>query len=221
MNCLILCGSPRGQRSTSYSIAEYLRSLLDSHEVTCDIQILPGLESSDEFMTFILEKIERSSYVILTSPLYVDSLPSHVLKILMKIAYARTSKAGHTPKFVGIVNSGFPESEHNTLALRILELFCKQASFEWAGGLPFGGGGIVSGVSLDQLGGRGRNVRNALELLADSVIKEERVPERAVQVISKLGIPKKLYIMFAEKNWKKMAQSHGVLDRLDATPYVN
>jgi len=53
---------------------------------------------------------------------------------------------------VAIANSGFPEAEHSQTALEVCRLFARQVGFDWAGGLAMGGGGMVSGQPLAELG---------------------------------------------------------------------
>lgn len=109
-------------------------------------------------------------------------------------------------RFMAVLNCGYPESEQNKTALAICRLFSKQAGFTWAGGLAMGEGGIIEGQPLKKLGFRVRNQKRALEITANALAKGQVIPEKAVVLMSKPGIPKWLYRMFANRSWKQVVK---------------
>lgn len=219
MKCVLMSGSPRGKRSTSYSLLKYLSEELEKEGMSCTKYLISDVNASSEYLKEMMLDVGTSDCVVLAAPLYIDTLPAHVLQVLMDIAQHCKDYSESCPRFIGIVNSGFPESEHNDLALDILEQFCHEANFRWAGGLPFGGGGIIGGMPLHEIGGRGRNAKQAMDLLVQSLLKGEDVTTETIDQIKRQMIPKRAYIVFAQSGWKQMSKRNGVAKLLDARPY--
>ncbi len=221
MKCVLLSGSPKGKTATSYSLVNYLSRELEKEGVETTIHILSKSIRSESKMQVMLQELDAADYVVLAAPLYIDTLPAHVLEVMKRIDIHRRELNRKHTKFIGIMNSGFPESEHNELALDILHAFCDRVNLHWAGGLPFGGGGIIGGIPLDEVGGRGRNAMIAMSKLALSIASDEDASFDTIEQIKKQVIPKRLYIMFAQRGWKQMARNSGVEKTLDAKPYCS
>lgn len=217
---LLLVGSPKQERSTSYSLLSYLDKHLKEH----------GIETKTDFVIRILHEadgidrtvasITDSDFVILAAPLYVDLLPAPVIKMMEKIAEKRTSASEHQPLLIAIINSGFPESHQNKIAIEFCNMFANKVGFRWGGGLPFGGGAAINGEPLEQAGPRARFARPAMEILAKSLADGNGVPEKAIELISKPIIPKMLYARVANSSWVAQAREYGAHKQLDATPYL-
>lgn len=220
-NFLMLSGSPRGTISTSYNILEYLQLHLKRRGKSTNLVMTQKLlRNEDDFKNFISE-LDVSEYFVLACPLYVDSLPSPVMDIFMRISKLRNSGSINSkPKFIALVNNGFPEKHQNLLALQICEQFAIEANLSWFGGLPIGGGAMFGGSSLEDSGGRGRHARSALESLSDALLNDKPVPEECIVGINKRVIPKRMYIMMVHMGWKKRSGANQVRGRLKDQPYL-
>ena len=216
----LLVGSPKGQNSTSNSLGTYLLEKLEQKGVSSQKVYINQCLGSEEKQAEMLRLVDSSDLIILAFPLYVDSLHSQVIKTLELIAEHEKGKLDlNKKKLVAIANSGFPEANHNTLALTICRLFAKQVGYSWAGGLAMGGGGMISGRPLDELGGRARNQKKALEIAADALSQGEAIPEKAATLISKIGIPKWLYIWMGNRGWKQEAKQQIATKELYNKPF--
>jgi hypothetical protein len=78
--------------------------------------------------------------------------------------WRRTGGPARHPRtrLVGIVNSGFPETHQNAVALAICREFAAQSGFIWAGGLALGAGGAVGGQPLTEAKRSGPSVKNVI-----------------------------------------------------------
>jgi hypothetical protein len=203
----LLVGSPKGQRSTSNSLGTYLLERLEQKGVDSKKVYVSQCLGSEEKQMDMLRLVDSSDLIILAFPLYVDSLHSQVIKTLKLIAEHEKGKLNLSKKkFVAIANSGFPEANHNNIAITVCRIFAKQVGYSWVGGLAMGGGGMISGRPLDELGGMVRNQKKALEIAADSLANGEDIPEKAVVLISNIGIPKWMYIWMGNRGWKQEAK---------------
>ncbi len=220
MKCVLLSGSPKGKAATSYSLVGYLSSELENRGISTTLHILSNVIRKDESLKSLLTELDTADYIVLAAPLYIDTLPAPVLRVMMKIQKHRAETEGGSPRFIGILNSGFPESDHNNLALDILHAFSNRVGFQWTGGLPFGGGGMVGGTPLKEAGGRARYALLAMNHVANAIANGGDIPQEAVDTIKKQVVPKRLYVMFAQRGWKQMAKTNGVEKVLGAQPYL-
>ncbi len=91
----------------------------------------------------ILEDIKDADAVVFGLPLYVDSVPSHVLRFMKEMECFCKEENIH-PCVYCIANNGFIEGSQNEPLMQCFENFCSRS------GLPFGGGvGIGGGVMLN------------------------------------------------------------------------
>ena len=203
----LLVGIPKGQSSTSNSLGTYLLEKLEQKGLSSEKVYINECLGSAEKQAVMLRLVDSSDLIILAFPLYVDSLHSQVIKTLELIAEHEKGKLNLSKKkFVAIANSGFPEANHNNIAINVCRIFAKQVGYSWVGGLVMGGGGMISGRPLDELGGMVRNQKRALDIAADSLVNGEDIPEKAVVLISKIGIPKWMYIWMGNRGWKQEAK---------------
>ena len=77
----------------------------------------------------VLQALKTAGKVVFVTPLYVDSLPSHILTLM---------------KVYVIANNGFIEGKQNEPLMRVLENFCARSGLEWSGGIGIGGGVMLN-----------------------------------------------------------------------------
>jgi hypothetical protein len=218
---LALSGSPGAAgSSTSESLARYLLRRLEERGFETEFaRIGPALRSEDG-VGELLAKVGKADLLILAAPLYVDGVPSPVIRTMERIAAALASAADCPgPRLVAMVNSGFPEARQIETALAIYRQFAKEAGLKWAGGLALGGGGVVSGKPLDELGGRVRNVTQALDQSAEALAAGLPVPEEAVSLLARPSMPGWLYTMVGSLGWRLLARKNKTKDSLKSRPH--
>ncbi|MGA3059276.1 MAG: hypothetical protein ABSD92_02790 [Candidatus Bathyarchaeia archaeon] len=216
----LLIGSPKGSSSTSNSLGTYLVEKLEEKGAIAEKAYICQSLISDEKRAALLRLVDDSDLIVLAFPLYVDSLHSQVIKTLELIAEHEKGNPGLGKKsFVAIANSGFPEAKQSDITLSVCRIFAKQVGFTWAGGLAMGGGGMIGGQPLVEIGGRVRNQKKALEIAADSLWKGEAIPEKAAVLMSKLGIPRWMYIWMGNRGWKQEAKRHIPIKKMYARPF--
>jgi multimeric flavodoxin WrbA len=162
--------------------------------------------------------MDKADIVVLTSPVYVDSLPSETILLMEEFASLKGAKK-REQTFVAIVNCGFPEPAHCATAITILSIFAKRMGFAWTGGLPMGMGEIAAGRSLEEAGGALRRPRMALDMAAASLAEGKEIPAEAMRLMTKAPIPRWLFVRLAHRRWKKEAVENGCLERMGDTPY--
>ena len=148
---LLLIGSPKTDGGTSMVMAEYLASRLRDIHVEVEIKnVHQAIDAGKEDELF--NAIDRSETAVLLFPLYIDSLPSGVIRFFELFLERKGANGGKDRPFYAISNSGAPESIQSTVALEICVLFARDTGFSWNGGAAVGGGAILEGKTLAKHG---------------------------------------------------------------------
>jgi hypothetical protein len=221
-HALLLVGSPRTRKSSSQSLGGYLFDQLSAYNIQTETIYIHTSMRSVVRTKALLEAVDTADLVLLTFPLYVDSLPAPVIEALERIAAQRTGqKRTKRQLFAAISNCGFPEAHHNAAPLAICETFAQQAGFEWAGGLALGAGeGLVHGAPLNDAGGPAIPIKKSLEMAAEALTAGEHIPQAAIDLLAKSFIPGWLYRAIGWYGWKQQAKRWGAEKLLKRQPYA-
>jgi multimeric flavodoxin WrbA len=219
---LLLVGSPRGDASVSASLAAHLGALLKERGLVVATEHVHRCLREDPELRRLGVAFREADVVALASPLYVDSLPGPVMAALERLARGNGPGGAARPRFLAIVNSGFPESVHCDTALAICRSFAAEAGADWIGGLAIGGGGMLAGRKpLGEKGGRARNAGRALAATADAVARGVAIPEEAQRLARTLPIPAWLYRFLGDRGFRQEGKKRGTLAQMADRPYVS
>jgi len=243
---LLLVGSPKPGESSSGSLGAYLMEGLEAHGVKTQTLRVAKAVRSDEAVEELLAAAAAADLIVLSFPLYVDSLPGPAIRALELIAARRAeggdggeapaapgatnaqageavAQAGEAqagPAFVAICQSGFPEASHSAVAIEICRNFASSAGLEWAGGLVMPEGGMLNGQPMSKMKGMMRSAAGALDLAAEALAAGRPVPDEAVQRMAKLAFPRFAYRFAANWGWRAQAKKAAGGTPLEAQPYV-
>ena len=81
--------------------------------------------------------------VVFCLPLYVDSVPSHVLSFLKEMELFCKENSIHLTIY-SISNNGFIEGNQSEPLLRVFQNFCGKSNLKWGGGIGIGGGVMLN-----------------------------------------------------------------------------
>lgn len=91
----------------------------------------------------ILNELPDADTVVFCLPLYVDSVPSHVLPFLKEMElFCKENNIRLT--IYSISNNGFIEGKQSEPLLRVFQNFCERSNLEWGGGIGIGGGVMLN-----------------------------------------------------------------------------
>jgi hypothetical protein len=219
-SALLLVGSPKGKKSTSASLGNYLISKLEELGMQCETKYIHRLVNREEKILELFKLIENADLIILSFPLYVDSLPAPSIKAMELIKEERDKlEIQKSKNFIAISNSGFPEASQSIVALKICKNFSKDCGFIWKGGIALGGGGAINGIPLEERGGMVRNIIKGLGITAQALNDSKEIPQEAIDLISKKIIPSSIYRMFGNFGWKIQARRFHGQKKLYKKPY--
>ena len=91
----------------------------------------------------ILAQLRDAQAVVFALPLYVDGIPSHVLRFLEKMEVF-CKENGLDLTVYCIANNGFIEGRQNEPLMQSFEHFCTRAGLRWGGGVGIGGGVMLN-----------------------------------------------------------------------------
>lgn len=184
------------------------------------LRVVPTLRSAGG-RELLLAAVGRADLLVLSYPLYVDSLPAPVIEAMEAIAAARRDDGRARPlRLLAIANSGFPEAHHNDVSLRVCRRFAKEAAIEWAGGLALGAGPSLGGMPLRQVGRRAGGIMRALDAAAAALDSGAAVPAGVEEQMAKQVVPPLLYMLIGNIGWFVLAIQNRALFRLWARPFA-
>lgn len=222
LTALLVVGSPRGLKSTSYALGDHMMKKLAAGGMKTVTVIAGAALRGDMNREALRSSASSADLLVFSFPLYVDQLPAPLVETLDLIAAdgAKSASGGRPRKLMAIVQCGFPENLQCRPACDIMKRFAEEAGFSWAGALSMGMGGAIGGKPLDKSGGMARNVAKALGRTADALLAGGNVPPEAAALMAKPLMPRWLYVVMANFGMRSQAKKHGAKDRLYDKPYA-
>jgi multimeric flavodoxin WrbA len=219
MNIAILIGSPKGRNSASGILASALAERLRGQGAAVrDEPVHAGLRS-DEGTRRLLDAVDTSDLVVLAFPVYVDSLPAPLTRLLERIAERRIGAApAGTPRLAVLVQCGFPEATQCDTAVGICRLFAERTGMRWAGALAMGMGGRLGG-GIRKLPGGGRRILEALDMASKSLAHGGTIPEEATDRFARPLMPRWMYTMVGNLGWRFQMRKNRAQRPLTYRPY--
>ena len=210
----ILIGSarPKGS-STSESLARQLMEDLEKSNVRTSLVFASQFIKSGQQAEDGLNTMLAADLLIVVAPIYVDGLPSLVTRALEKLALRLRAEKHPLRKVAGLLNCGYPEAEHNRIAMRLLCNFSHESGLTWAGGLALGGGEIIHGRPLSSLRFMVRGPIRALQLAASALAEGQPIPVAASRLMARPLVPTLLFRWVARIRWILQARAHGIDSR--------
>ncbi len=220
---LILVGSPRAKKSTSYSFCKYLEEQFKMKGVETSILILRNQLNSEEKTTAMLHEIDSSDIIILIAPLYDDAQPYIVIRLMEMIAEKNMKL--EAKRFFPIMNCGFIESVHMTaVAIPIFRKFAQTVGFKWAGSMAIPVGEMFQGKHgklLTEVGKIAEKMMTSLEEVAETLSNGDILPDMVPKVYPGFfywKILKRPLLKMSTKGWQRSVEAKG--QKVDAKPYL-
>ncbi len=197
MKVLLLNGSPKPNESASLIILDEIAKRLGSSNELVSVHAIKT--NQEEF----LKTAVGIDALVVAFPLYVDGIPSHVLRLLYDIK-DRVKTLNPEMKVYAIVNNGFYDARQNCLAIEMVRHFCVASGIKWGQGLGVGGGGMVSRTLI------GKGPLTDLGLALDKISAKIGSLESGEDTYVEPNFPKFLYRISAHFGWRSQAKKNGV-----------
>lgn len=215
-------GSPRRKNSCSQIIIDYfLKQLKDDYEQVVDIHVISlPLQNKTEILTSLLD----CDVLVVVSPLYVDSLPSHLLSFLKDLdTYQKAhlnSLKNHTILY-SFINCGFMDGHQTHIALSILENFATHMHFTWGGGVGLGSGEMFKNQinSIPPESRMQKPIFDALGEFINTIKNQTTLSTPTKQLLVSQNFSTRLFILMGNFGW--FPQATVALHKMYKKPYLH
>ena len=136
MKTVFINGSPKKRFCASAYFLFLQRLFVGGKKVTLKLRTPADHEP-------ILKELDDAQAVVFALPLYVDGIPSHVLRFLERMEAYCKEKGLHLAVYC-IANNGFIEGKQNEPLMQQFENFCARTGLAWGGGVGIGGGVMLN-----------------------------------------------------------------------------
>lgn len=218
---LLLVGSPKPRGSASRGFAEALGARLGARGWECVTERVTPIARDAAQAAVLLEAIDGADLVVLSFPVYVDSLPAPVLRLLEEWSAAIDAGrfASQAPKRLAVLTQcGFPEASHCDVAIEVCRLFAERTGVEWAGALAFGMGGAIESNPIERSPLAGR--LDAFDAAADALAAGEAIPASSTESFARPLAPAWVYPLIGGFAWSRLARKRGCTEPLRLRRYA-
>ncbi len=220
MKIALINGSPKLKESASgYILSEVMRLIEDNRTAQ------PGKDS--ELLTVeihnpvidikTMEELSQCDVLVFAFPLYIDSIPSHLLNTLSQLENYFTAQGGSGATVYALVNCGFYEGKQNVIAIEIMRHWAKRSGLVWGQGIGIGGGAMLQPIKNIPNGhGPKKNFSTVLINLVQHIYhygdgSDQTLENKgAEEVFINMNIPRFAYIQAAHFKWRKLAKENGL-----------
>lgn len=200
----LICASPKAGNSASEALLKMLESHISNREIVRFRWNQNTVSEQD------LEKVAQCQALVFAFPLYVDCLPSHLLRCMQQLdAYLHTLEEKPSLRVCAIVNNGFFDAKQNVPAIEVIRNWSKSVGAVFIGGTAVGGGGMIAGVYAGAgANGPMKSIDSQMKHLAERIGNVEDLGSEINTVLP--GLPKFMYKMVAEMGWRDAAKKNGL-----------
>ena len=202
MKIALINGSPRVKHTSSGILLNSIKPKLHDNNSIEEFNFKTSEIKSDD-----LEQISRCNVILFAFPLYVDGIPSHLLRCLYQMEKYFASNINNDIFVYTIVNAGFYEGEQANIAIDMMNNWAEKAKLQCGQGIGIGGGGMMSMIedSTDTKGTM-KDVHIALTHLANNII----ACKSADEIYTSPGIPRIAYKIGGNMGWRQSAKKNGL-----------
>lgn len=197
MTALLINGSPKSRDTASGVLLGDLKARLPEGVSTRELSLRTAALSGEA-----LEQFRQAGAWVFAFPLYVDSLPSHLLSCLVELERSLSGTPGKT--VYALVNCGFYEGIQTAPAMEVMANWCARTGFVWGGGIGVGGGGALTELPDTEKGPKAP-VYHALAILGERIAGQGT----GENLFCSIAFPRFLYQMAAQMGWRKKIKANG------------
>ena len=200
---LLLNGSMRHRSGNSAALADRLAASLSRETRSA------ALTEHLADLSALLPALEEASDLVLCLPLYVDGLPSQVIRFM---EWSLGEYRGGAKRVYVLANMGLYESSQLTNLFEAVRQWCAAMGFEYLGGLGVSAGELIGALIRHTPFGLGPTAAAArgVARLAEAIGAETDAGEI---LAGPTAFPRRLYILIANRNWNRTARKNDIRPR--------
>ncbi len=162
----------------------------------------------------LVEILAGAQTIVLGVPLYVDGIPSALLRVMEKLE--KSEKAGGKHIYI-VSNMGFYESVQLKNLMNMVKTWCEKCGYIYGGGVAIGAGEMIGSVIVSTDNGPAKNAAKALERLSAAINDLKDIDDIYADAYK---FPRALYMLAASSGWPRAAKKNG-LKRKDLFRQIN
>lgn len=196
---ILLNGSMRNVDGNSAKLARTLSSRLKRDAEIIDLRAY--MKDIDSLVS-ILDK-ERT--IVFCVPLYVDGLPSQVIKLLERMEKRCTG----AKRIYLLANMGLYESEQLNNLFSAVRQWCAKAGHEYCGGLGISAGELMGTLmeSVPFKRGTTKKASQGMDRLVQAVDSAGSIDDIYAEPF---GFPRWLFVWIANTSWNRSSRKNGI-----------
>ena len=197
---VLLNPSMRSNIANSYRFAKEFSSRLKIENEILNLQ--PYLNDMDG----LLERLYEIPVLVLCTPLYVDGLPSQLIRLMERF---QEEYHGLRKRVYLLANMGLYESSQLESLFTAVKQWCQVMGFDYCGGLGISAGELL-GTLIQHLPfslGPGKSSARGMKKLAKAINANTAIEDIYTQPFL---FPRFLYIQIANRNWNITARKNGI-----------
>ncbi|MDR3356920.1 MAG: NAD(P)H-dependent oxidoreductase [Spirochaetaceae bacterium] len=169
MKIAIINGSQKpGESNTGIILRELISLVNKDHKITNHVL---GVK---QFSPEMYKEIMAGEVLVLGFPLYVDSIPSNMLKMLIELEEYIKKEDVQDIMVYTIINNGFYEGRQTHIAFEIIQNWCERAGVKFCGGIGQGAGEMIGATKNTPINkGPFNNLGRELALLVKTIELKE------------------------------------------------
>jgi multimeric flavodoxin WrbA len=169
MKIIIINGSQKTGESNTGIILDELNILFKTGHEIVNYKLGTKQLSSEE-----LENIVSFDVIIFGFPLFNDSVPSNMLKMIIELESYFANGKTKNPIVYSIINNGFYEGKQTHIAFEIIQNWCERCGIKFGGGIGQGAGEMIGATkNIPINSGPFKNLDRSLELLVNKIELKE------------------------------------------------
>lgn len=214
-------GSPKNKVSCSAYLIDTLKKMLGEEAGSEEIVCAQSLKQKQTKAAF--EKLLEAECLVFVFPLYIDSIPSHLLEFMEEFDQYYKNVSGSNQKIkkdvYAVINNGFIEGTHNKTAADIMKHYSNSLEFNWRFAVGIGAGEFLSSSKDMPLKSKlKRPVYNALVSIIEDILHPETRCEKNFMTNPKMS--KAMFIVVGSMHWIITARKNKVrFKKLWKKPY--
>lgn len=204
MRITLVNASPKQKNSASAVVLAILKKYLGCEAA----EFIWNKQSAEEKE---IQEIIESDVIIFAFPLYIDSVPSHLLRCMIQVEeYAKKHPTEKKPMLYVILNNGFFQGKQNASAIEVMRHWAKHCGFLFGQAAGIGGGGMISFIqSVPDGHGPKKNICMVLKKMSENILEGKS----GENLITEPNYPAWAYKMQAEYGWRAQARKNGLKAR--------
>ncbi|MDR1796072.1 MAG: NAD(P)H-dependent oxidoreductase [Clostridiales Family XIII bacterium] len=196
MKIVLINGSPKTKRSISGTLLGALSEHLPPEAERAQLHVIGagGAEAR--------AAIAGADVWVLAFPLYIDGLPSHLIRFLERAVVGEVVPKQGAVVYT-LVNNGFYEPEQCKNAVAAVKLFCNKAGLFWGQAVCVGAGPMAGFMPLEK-----RPMAPVASALGEFAVSISTVAT-GEDLYVRPNVARFLYVKSAHAGWKKAAEKAG------------